>query len=306
MSLVEMKENMKYIIRRNDTTIVFTKTAHPIKRTKTRNIDSKEKSKNHEKNYKKRMKTRAAAIREIFSNNFRQSDIILHLTFDPLKFLNDDLGNIDFTHREFKKFIQRMKRRYDNFIYLATFSRQDNGNWHYHLVTNLPFNNPVIELDESLQKIEGIWGNGYCEVKALSTMKYYENLKNYMIENMEQFEEDKKGRRGYLCSKNITRPIVLKENKPEDHERYELATKRIMQNGIYPIGTSETVIGITDQPVIDGVVFNMRFGDGLTAELEKQGFKNVTATTIVGMSNAVFFDWFPPIERAVLREKIRK
>lgn len=137
-------------------------------------------------------------------------------------------------------------------------------------------------------------------------MKYYENLKNYMIENMEQFEEDKKGRRGYLCSKNITRPIVLKENKPEDHERYELATKSIMQNGIYPIGTSETVIGITDQPVIDGVVFNMRFGDELTAEMEKQGFKNVIATTIVGMSNAVFFDWFSPIERAVLRKKIRK
>ncbi len=61
MSLVEMKDNLKYITRRNDATIVLAKTAHPIKRTKTRNIDSKEKSKNHEKNYKKRMKTRAAA-----------------------------------------------------------------------------------------------------------------------------------------------------------------------------------------------------------------------------------------------------
>ncbi len=40
--------------------------------------------------------------------------------------------------------------------------------------------------------------------------------------------------------------------------------------------------------------------------VEKQGFRNVISTTVVNMSNATFMEWFPPIKRAVLREKIRK
>jgi hypothetical protein len=52
----------------------------------------------------------------------------------------------------FKKFIQRMKYRYDGFRYVAVAAKQDNGRWHYHLVCNLNY--------IPFQELHDCWGHG--------------------------------------------------------------------------------------------------------------------------------------------------
>jgi wyosine [tRNA(Phe)-imidazoG37] synthetase (radical SAM superfamily) len=86
----------------------------------------------------------------------------------------EKIQDLDFTHKEFKKFIQRMNRRYEDFIYLATFSRQENGTWHYHMITNMI-------MDESVNNIQNIWGNGSCECKNMNSGDYYTNVKRCIV-----------------------------------------------------------------------------------------------------------------------------
>lgn len=303
MSIAVMKENTEIKICFDGVYIKINETASPVSRKKTKNIQSKEKSKNAEKNYQKRKVERIATVKEIINNNFSQGNISITLTFDPLLFDMEKIHDLTFTHNEFKKFIQRMRRRYEDFKYLATFSRQENGTWHYHMITNLI-------MDESVNNIQNIWGNGSCECKNMYSGDYYTNVKNYMIENMEAYAEEKQKRHGYLCSKNIVRSIVLSADKEEDRELFRRAFARISCGGAVLIGRNETSIGVTKQTAeeIESGNFNIQFNEELTAELKRQGYREVYSKTEVYKSTLLFafMDWFPPKTIAKLRDKIRK
>lgn len=304
MSLANIEEFVKIKICRNEAYIIVTNGPTPVCRKKTKNVQSKMKSKNADKNYQKRQAKRNSAIKDIFETNFGQGNIFITLTFDPATFDKDDIMNLDFTHGEFKRFIQRMNRRYEDFIYLATFSRQQNGAWHYHMVTNLV-------MAENLYIVQETWGNGNCNCKNLYSGDYYTNAKDYMCKNAEEFADDKRSRRGYLCSKNVLRPIVLCMNKIEDESLFEQAFDEILEHGIKPLSESRTVRGITKQSedVIASVkTFDMQFDKKLTDELKKQGYNEVYSETAVYVTNTLcpILNCFPPKKNAKLREKIRK
>lgn len=303
MSIAVMKENAKIKICFDSVYIITNKTASPVSRKKTKNIHSKEISKNAEKNYQKRKAIRNSVINEIINNNFSQGNISITLTFDPMMFDMNKIQELDFTHKEFKKFIQRMNRRYEDFIYLATFSRQENGTWHYHMITNMI-------MDESVNNIQNIWGNGSCECKNMNSGDYYTNVKDYMGKNMEAFADEKMGRHGYLCSENIVRSIVLRSDKEEDEELFRMAFARISCGGAVLIGRTETSMGITKQTAEEIVSgnFNIQFNEELTSELKRQGYSKVYSETEVYKSTLLypFMDWFPPKKFAKLRNKILK
>jgi hypothetical protein len=304
MSLVNMEEFVKIKICRNEAYIIVTNSPNPVYRKKTNNVQSKEKSKNADKNYQKRQAKRNSAIKDIFETNFGQGNIFITLTFDSATFDKGDIMNLDFTHGEFKKFIQRMNRRYEDFIYLATFSRQQNGAWHYHMITNLI-------MAENLNIVQEIWGNGNCNCKNLCSGEYYLNAKNYMCKNAEEFADDKKGKRGYLCSKNVLRPIVLRMNKIEDEALFEQAFDKILELGIKLLSETRTVRGITKQSediIESGKTFDVQFDKELTDKQKKQGYHEVYSETAVYITNTLcqVLDCLPPKKTAKLREKIRK
>lgn len=167
-------------------------------------------------NYMKRMKARRQTIRELVYNNFDPPNTtMITLTFDSQQFPSLDFTDLKIAHKEFKKFIQRMNFRFDNFKYVATFSRQENQNWHYHLICNI---------SNSISKtvIEAIWNRGHVWLTYIFKESTLRDKVKYCIDNMGEIAySDLKTEKGYLASKGLRRNIVLHSWKPEEAEAAE-------------------------------------------------------------------------------------
>ena len=112
-------------------------TTQPIKQDKKKEIKRNIPSNYADFNYYNRMKQRRRVIEEMVYNSFEAGKMVmLTLTFDGRLQPEKQFSDIKTTHKEFKKFVQRVNDHYDNFRYVATFSRQKNGNWHYHMICN--------------------------------------------------------------------------------------------------------------------------------------------------------------------------
>lgn len=179
-------------------------------------------SKNADENYRKRMRARSKIIRERCENSF---DVYTAwhatLTFDGSKI---DAQKLDVVHNEFAKFIKRVKRAFDNFAYVATFARQENGNWHYHMVCNFPLNFTERELSY-------LWENGRVKIKKIRSEKHFKNTINYLIKNLMCNAEEKKGKKGYMYSQNTEKDKVICSWRDEDTLKFEEVTNKIMKDG---------------------------------------------------------------------------
>lgn len=102
-------------------------------------------------NYYNRMKKRRKAIKELCWNNFEPGKVcMVTLTFDS-KDTEQQYTDYESAYSEFKRFIKRINSHYDGFRYLTTFSRQTNGNWHFHIMCNLG-------IQVSNSTIQSLWG----------------------------------------------------------------------------------------------------------------------------------------------------
>lgn len=123
---------------------------------------------------------------------------------------------------EFKKFIKRMNYRYDNFKYVAVMSKQDNGNWHYHMVCNLSY----IEFDKLVQ----IWRRGGVYIQKITSVMDLSKVTNYFNKNMQTSSVDLKGENGYLASKKgLNKNIELRSWSDKETERryFEVENRRL-------------------------------------------------------------------------------
>lgn len=156
-----------------------------------------------ESNYKARIKTRRNSVESLIYNNFTPPNAsIFALTFNPQP--DKDAKNLDYTHSVYKKFIQRMNYNYDGFRYVTVFSRQDNGNWHYHMVSNL--NRSCKNKDINL-----IWGQGRTWVNYIETDEQLRRQAKYCLKNMElASKDDLRKEKGYLCSKGLQKEFIFK------------------------------------------------------------------------------------------------
>lgn len=330
MSKITVREGVKIRISRNKTTmsiyenspvLVYGKSkkltssskckkkADSSKQKKKKNQFSSEPSLYAEINYVRRQQKRIRTVKEICNNNFRKGSVIVNLTFDPLLFIGKDLHDIEITHAEFKKFIKRINDHYENFMYIATFSKQENGDWHYHMICNL-------DSCTSESDIKEIWQNGNIVKDTMYTNDYFMNEVNYLIENMKAASEDLKGKKGYLCSKNVERDIVIDSENPEQEELYNQILEKIEnhiqdgmknnENTIHSIGTNEVCLGVAKECIdkITGEVYiDLLFNQELTKHLEKAGYIEFKYKSEVYYLYITFNEKFSTYKTATLRKK---
>lgn len=168
-------------------------------------------SKYRKHNYDRRRRARINSVRELIYNNFNPDYCcMVTLTFDSK--MGKDFKELDVCHKEFKKFIQRMHYKYDGFAYVATFSKQKRGNWHYHLICN-------IHSDTDPLMVKKIWKNGSVYISTIKGGSELREKVNYCIDNMEDVSvKYLQTEKGYLCSKGLQRNIVLCSWKEDDVE----------------------------------------------------------------------------------------
>lgn len=186
------------------------------------------KSKYFKANYTQRLSTRRRTFRELSYNNFKVPNVcFITLTFDPNK-SNTDWTVIDNCHKEFKKFIQRIKRKFSNFIYIATFSRMKNANWHYHIICNLP-------LDVTNVEIQPIWGLGMTSTEGVEKHSRFDTVVSYCITNMDEVAvSDLCGQKGYMYSKGLRRNVVL-TSWSNPTKAYACLAQLLEKNKQYPL-----------------------------------------------------------------------
>lgn len=141
-------------------------------------------------------------IRRICTSNFTSKSKFITLTFRDGSV--NDVKSVDECNREFKKFIQRLRRRYGGFKYIAVIEFQDTygrGAVHYHMMSDLPYID-----NEELNKI---WRNGFVKINDISEC---DNTGAYLVKYICKDLQDERlmGRKAYLVSKGLERPSVVR------------------------------------------------------------------------------------------------
>lgn len=102
-------------------------------------------------------------ILHIFEYNLHMNDLILTLTYQ------DNMTNYQKAYNDFRKFIQKLKRRYGNFEYLAVQEKQKRGALHYHIILFLYSETKEIYLKDIIK----IWGLGRCDLDLVDENNYH-------------------------------------------------------------------------------------------------------------------------------------
>lgn len=162
-----------------------------------------------ELNYARRLKERKENFYAIVYNNFQSShSVMITLTFSPQNLVYCDLGR---AHVEFVKFIKRLNWHYKGFKYIASFSRQKNGNWHYHMICN------ITDMDQ--KQWMKVWKLGLVWVSYIPDDGVLRKKAIYCVKNMlESASDDLHAEKGYLCSHDLNRNLVFRSWNPKEAE----------------------------------------------------------------------------------------
>ena len=163
-----------------------------------------------EHNYFQQQRRRRNTIRQLICTNFDSGSKFVTLTFDNDR--EHDLKNVQECNHYFKRFIQRMKRRYPEFKYCAVIEFQDlnaRGAVHYHMICNLPF----IKKSE----LADIWGGGFIKINRIDKV---DNVGAYVIKYMTADMDDQRlcGENAYLHSHGLEKPIEVTTWRETDQE----------------------------------------------------------------------------------------
>ena len=246
-------------------------------------------SKYCEFNYGKRMKMRRQTIRELCNNNFETPNVaMVTLTFDQASHLDKDFKDIIIAHKEFDKFIRRIHNHYDDFRYIATFSRQRNGNWHYHMMCN--FNNKI-----NKKTISRIWKNGIVHITHLKDNDRFKTTIDYLIKNMNQSSDETRGRRGYLTSLNMEKEIEITSWKPQDTEEFQKAFEKVSAERRRILYETRNKVGVqrVEEHMENGdEVVDIIINQEITQTLKEMGYTELDTVYTYLSSSARFSDKF--------------
>lgn len=178
------------------------------------------------KNERRKQTVRDArnTTRRLALMNFNSGDKFITLTF------KENITDINFADNEFKKFIKRFKHRFklDSLKYIAVREFQKRGAIHYHMLCdwkeNLLFEDVIREYERLLG--EKIWKHGFVDIKQLD---YVDNVGAYIIKYMTKNVaiEFFKGKKIYLCSKGLERPLVFRDYEAQQIiDQYNLSEKK--------------------------------------------------------------------------------
>jgi hypothetical protein len=146
-------------------------------------------------------------VRRLILSNFDTTAKFWTFTFDDKKVSPEISRDVVASNKLWKMFIQRMRRRYPDFNYLAVLEFQKRGAVHYHCLCDLPY---VRQRD-----VQEIWGNGHVSVNRI---KHVDNLGAYVVKYMTKDATDERlfGNKTYQCSKGLDRPV---EYRGEEADR---------------------------------------------------------------------------------------
>lgn len=292
-----IENGYKIKISRNRTRIITyenmqLQTTHPIKSNKKKKIKPSIPSDYADYNYHNRMKQRRETVKEICYNNFELPNVVmLTLTYDSTKLDPAVCSDLEQSHYVFKKFIQRVNSHYDNFRYLATFNRQSNGNWHYHVICNFP--NSI-----SNNIINPIWNNGISYVTSVKSRADYDNAIKYLINNMDAASGELKSKKGFLYSKNCERDIIVDSWHAGQEQEFIEAFDRVEKANRTILYEAKNHLGIKGETVNEetGEIAEYHIPDReLTPALQQAGYKSWDTIYTHLSSAADFSDKFAPL-----------
>lgn len=141
------------------------------------------------------------SVRRLVLANFDNNSKFITLTFA------ENVQELESANKEFKKFIQRMRRRYGDFKYLAVIEFQKRGAVHYHMICDLPY--------VKNKELAEMWRNGFVKINRI---KHVDNVGAYIVKYMTKDLHDERfaGKKAYLCSKNLDRPTVVRGEVAEE------------------------------------------------------------------------------------------
>ena len=275
-------------------------TTQQIKKDKPQTIKKNIPSEYAKFNYYNRMKQRRKVIKELCYNNFEIPNVVmLTLTFDSKKNPEKAYTDIEITHYEFKKFIQRVNNHYQDFKHVTTFSRQKNGNWHYHVMCN--FNKSMNNAE-----INRLWNNGITHITYIDTASLFETAMKYLIDNMNEVAGELNKKRGYLFAKSMERDVEITSWRAEHEKDFEEAFERVESNSRTILYETKNHLGVKGQQVNEetGEIFEITIPDReLNKTLEDAGYESWDTVYTHLSSSADFSDKFAELKPATLRPK---
>lgn len=184
-------------------------------------------------NYYKTIKRRSKEFRALAYINFRVLNTkFVTLTFDPRIFEN--ATDLKTCNKSFAKFVKRVRYYYNDFIYLAVYSKQDNGNWHYHMLCNF-------DMNVKNKTIQDIWRYGMVESTSITSNSEFETKISYCTDNMRQCAmSDLQGKKGYLPAKELQREVEISSWTDSD-TAYELLSQ-IIESSNKPLPIDSRII----------------------------------------------------------------
>lgn len=276
-------------------------TTQPIKEEKPKKIKPSIPSNYAALNYHNRMKQRRKALKELCYNNFAMTKVsMVTLTFDSAAHnTGKSFTDLATAHNEFKKFIQRVNDHYDNFMYAATFSRQTNGNWHYHMLCN--FDHQMKNED-----IRHLWKNGITHITYIDTTTLFRTEVEYLISNMNEVSGELNGKHGYLYSKSMEKDIEITSWRSEHEKDFTEAFERVNNSSRKILYETKTHLGIMGKQINEGTgeEFEVTIPDmEINPLLEQAGYESWDTTYTHLSSHADFSDKFSPLVNATPRQK---
>ena len=144
--------------------------------------------------------------------NFSGSDKFITLTYA------ENMKDLNKADDDFKKFIKRLKYRYNikDLKYIAVRERQKRGAIHFHFLCDwnieLLGESHTRELERFIAK--DVWKHGFVDIKAIG---HVDNVGAYLIKYMTKnlSVELYSNKKLYLCSRGLKRPLEYKGEEAE-------------------------------------------------------------------------------------------
>jgi phosphoribosyl-AMP cyclohydrolase len=142
-------------------------------------------------------------IRRLILANFDHTSTFLTLTFA------ENMQNIEEANYEFKKFVQKLKRKVEGFKHVTVIEFQKRGAIHYHMISNIPVSwRTEKERKQASRDLGDLWGNGFADIKDIGQV---DNVGAYLVKYMtkDNLHESLEGKKAYFYSRNLEKPQVL-------------------------------------------------------------------------------------------------
>lgn len=301
MARVQIKNGYKITISRRRTMIttyenLMVQASQPIKEKKQPQRKPSIPSAYAAFNYHNRKKRRSQKVRELCWNNFEpQKACMVTLTFRE----EEQYADYDKAYSEFKRFIKRVNSHFENFIYVATFSRQRNGNWHFHVLCN--FDKSVTN-----EVIAGLWKQGYTYKTEINGVDKFGAVAQYLVDNMYESAQESCGRYGYLASRKLEHDKIIISFHAEDSEEFEKIFPLINDAPRRILYSTKMHLGVHGEEVNEetGEVFRVEIPDmEMNTVLQNAGYESWDTTFTHLSSSADFSDRFRPITVATPKQK---